>query len=442
MQSSDRRPAPLAAFARHEDGAITAFAIFTVVCLCMMLGIAVDAGNAYRQRTQLQVATDVAAHAAIYIRETSTQSDATSKAVAIAHDTMAVEDDLDPTLTSADVTFGTWDETTRTFTANSASRSAVRVSAGRTEERENPVSTFMLRLAGVDIWNVSASTVAETYRPTCLREGFVAEGVVDIQSNNTFVNGFCMHSNTYVSLNQNNTFEAGTIVSMPHLDDLDVPNSGMEKNDGLEEALRESFYNIRILSRVGGIIDGIANLSADYLPDYITNTTVVTLTSKSPTVTDFVAGKMYRLACSGNKVTISTNGAATTVSKVVIMASCPVTFAQGVALEDVVFTNTSTDAKSFNAPSGVRLGKDDGCAAGGGAQLVTMGGVNFAAAMQMYGSQILALGTVEFAANADGIEGASIVSRDGIDGTSNMTMGYCGSGMEDNFEADYFRIVQ
>ena len=29
-----------------------------------------------------------------------------------------------------------------------------------------------------------------------------------------------------------------------------------------------------------------------------------------------------------------------------------------------------------------------------------------------------------------------------ISGTSNMTMGFCGDGMEDSFRAEYFRLVQ
>ena len=45
------------------------------------------------------------------------------------------------------------------------------------------------------------------YDPDCLREGFVAQGMVDIQSNNTFKNGFCIHSNTVVKVSSGNVFE-------------------------------------------------------------------------------------------------------------------------------------------------------------------------------------------------------------------------------------------
>ncbi len=86
----------------------------------------------------------------------------------------------------------------------------------------------MLRFVGFDVFNVSVESVYTTYYPPCFNEGFVAQEVVDIQSNNSYTDGFCIHSNTHVSLNQNNFFEPGTVVSMPSLDDLDMPTSGFE----------------------------------------------------------------------------------------------------------------------------------------------------------------------------------------------------------------------
>lgn len=47
-----------------------------------------------------------------------------------------------------------------------------------------------------------------------------------------------------------------------------------------------------------------------------------------------------------------------------------------------------------------------------------------------------------FAANGDGLRGTSIISGDTVSGTSNMQMGLCGTGMEDNLSLDYFRMVQ
>ena len=72
-----------------------------------------------------------------------------------------------------------------------------------------------------------------------------------------------------------------------------------------------------------------------------------------------------------------------------------------------------------------------------------MGSVNFPANLSIYGSQIIALGDIDFEANANGVEGVSMVAGGQIDSTSNMAMGFCnGSGLENRFEAEYFRVVR
>ena len=63
--------------------------------------------------------------------------------------------------------------------------------------------------------------------------------------------------------------------------------------------------------------------------------------------------------------------------------------------------------------------------------------------MQGYGAQILAWGDIEFAAQANGMEGVSFISYGRIDGTSESDMGYCDGKGTDNFAAvPYYRMVQ
>ena len=424
-------------FSRAEDGAMTVFNLFMFMMLASLLGLSLDVANAYKVRTELQIAADTASHAALYTRATYTAAEATNKALAIASFNLARNPESGQAVKVTDVQFGTWDDQTKVFTPNAASKSAVKVTAQRDTARGNGVTPYLLQFAGLKDWDVTTTSIAATYRPACLREGFVAEGVVDIQSNNGFYNGFCLHSNTYISVNQNNYFEAGTVVSMPNTDNLNLPASGFTKNVGLEQALREAFYQIRVVRRIQPMITSLLAGETTYRPDYITSGTVINVSGKTLSTSNFTQGRVYRLMCNqGNKVTLSSG----TYRNVVIISSCPVTFSNGVILEDVVLGNTSTDAQSFYA-SQVQIGRDDTCATGGGAQLLTLGGLKVAANMQIYGGQIIAAGDVEFAANADGIEGASIVAGGTISGTSNMSMGLCGNGMEDNFELDYYRIV-
>jgi hypothetical protein len=341
-------------------------------------------------------------------------------------------------LETADVEFGTWDAEDRVFTPTSGAKEAVRVTLRQTAANGNPIPTFLLHLVGFEQWDLQVSSVFLSYQPTCFREGFVAEQPVDIQSNNSFYNGFCIHSNEYVSLNSNNYFEPGTVVSMPDLDDLDIPNSGFETNTGLQEALRAGSYHIRIISRIDNIIAALDDPGSRYYPDYLTSTSQHTVSTRQINATNLRQGRVNVWSCGGGRGTIE---AGTVISSMVIVSDCEITFGAGVIVENAIIATTNTSARSFNSPAGFRLGRDDGCVAGGGAQLLTLGGMNFASQLQMYGSQLLAVGDIEFAAQADGLEGAAMVSGGTISGTSNMVMGHCETGMEDNFEASYFRMV-
>ena len=105
-------------------------------------------------------------------------------------------------------------------------------------------------------------------------------------------------------------------------------------------------------------------------------------------------------------------------------------------------TTTNDSAKSVSAASGLTLGLDDSCADGGGAQIVTMGSIDLASNMSAYGTQIIAMGDVVFAAQANGVEGISIVAGGEIDSTSGIAMGFCnGAGMTRSFQADYYRMA-
>ena len=56
---------------------------------------------------------------------------------------------------------------------------------------------------------------------------------------------------------------------------------------------------------------------------------------------------------------------------------------------------------------------------------------------------MLAKGNINFSADGNGVQGASLVSGGRISGTSNMTMAHCdGRGMEQNFRMPYPRLVQ
>lgn len=426
-------------FRREEDGAGTAWSLMLLSVMAMLGGYAIDVSNVMTERTNLQMVSDAAAHAALVKREFGTVEQAKAAALDMAARNMPT-DNYGNTVNIEEVIFGEWDDDTGTFVPNASSRSGVKVIARQQESNGNAVPVFLLQFVGMEDWDVATETTYVTYQPTCLKEGFVAEDMVDIQSNNIFRNGFCIHSNNYVSLNSNNYFEPGTVVSMPDLDDIELPNSGYKTNTGLKDALREGSWNIRIVERIDDIITGLQNADSRYLPDYITNTVPLTLSVTNIGATTMTAGRMYTRTCTGNQsLTVSNN---VILRNIVLITNCAIRFNSGSAIEDSIIATTNTGSKSIAAPSGMRVGKNDNCAAGGGAQILTMGSVEVASGLQMFGGQILAKQDIQFAANANGIKGAAMVAGGTISGTSNMAMGYCGAGMEDNFHANYFKMVQ
>ena len=426
-------------FRQDQRGGLTAFGLFLFLTISMTLGIALDGARLYSARSQLQIAADSAAHAALYHRDTNPPEQARQAAVQVVRYGMPTDLYGDP-VRAADIRFGHYLSDQDRFVVDEASRAAVMVTAQRSGARQNNVANYLLKLAGVDTFDAHSSAVFETFFPACFREGFVAEGVVDIQSNNNYYNGFCIHSNTHVELNSNNVFEAGTVVSMPNLSDLVLPQSGFETNEGLEAALRSGTYRLRVLNKVQTVVDTLLSGDLTHVPDYIYGTSFIDLSTNRLDALALLPGNMYRYqGGAGCKVTISS---VTPITEIVFITNCEIKFATDTELNNVLIVSTDTGARSMNSASKLQLGLNDSCATGGGARLVAYGGVSFTSELKMFGSQIIALGDIEFSANADGIEGASMVAGGRIDGTSNMNMGFCLTGMEDNFQAAYFRLAR
>lgn len=433
-------------FARGESGAMSVLNLYFLMALAICAGVAIDVSNVVAARTQLQTVADAAAHTALVEREWHDADDAKDSAVAMVLANMP-ESRFGDVLTADSIKFGEYDRATGVFTVDDTSRDAVWVETERLSSNGNSVSTFLLQFVGLWDWDVRTTSVFETFRPTCLIEGFVADDVIDIQSNNSYFNGFCIHSNNHVTVNNNNFFEAGTVVSMPDADDIvvNITGNGEDKNVGLEDALREGRWFIKILNRIAEIERGLQIRTHRYARSYTSNFDVVQIDVDMRHLRqgnkyvigpgDLQAGRIYRVDC--QKVDFKSG----TYDRIVFIADCPVELSNGVVLTDVVLLTTFDGSKAFYSPANIVLGRNDSCASGGGAQIVTNGDVDFSAGVEMYGSQIIAGGNVEFSSNADGLQGASIVAGGRIDSTSNMNFSFCGTGMEHSFLAEYFRLA-
>lgn len=424
-------------FASDECGAVTAFGLFFLVTCFALLGVAVDYANAMRVRTNLQMAADSAAHAALVARQVVTEDEAIANGLAIARTVMptAVNGTF---IQEDDFQFGIFDRDTGVFTELSGSSSAVRVDTGRAAARGNSLSTLFLRIIGIDDFDVIRSSIYETYAPRCLIEGFVSDILVDVTSNNVYGSGYCLHSNGTVEIQNNNVFEEGAIVAMPSLANLVIPKAGMTSNLGLQEALRVAYYDLRVSQRIDYMFNNVSDPSSEAFPSYLTSSVPVYRTaSNNFTAEEWVEGRINEISCSSSNKQFSIKNNEI-IRNGVLVTNCKLSLGSGVALEDVIVLSSN----DVTGAAGVRLGLDDDCAPGGDAQIITTGTVSFPSDLSLFGARIIAEQSVNFTAQSDAVQGASILSNGEIRGTANGQASICGAeGMPLDGWTKYFRLA-
>ena len=286
-------------FIRREDGALTALGLFLIIAMIWVGGMGLDVANAVMVKTHLQVAADSAAHAALITRSERTEAQAKAAAIQVAQASLPTNAFGD-TIREEDIQFGRWDSANDQFIVIPGSNEAVMVSTQRLAMRNNAMVTYFMKFVGVWNMDVVSEAVFETYYPTCYREGFVANGRVDVQSNNVYRAGFCIHSNSHVEVNNNNLFENGVIVSMPDKANVVMPNSGWGSNPGLQNALRSGAYHVRIIQRVQDIVDGFDDLNSEYFRSDYLNTPVQTNSISPSTNLDnsvWQPGEVHEFLC-------------------------------------------------------------------------------------------------------------------------------------------------
>lgn len=447
-----------------EAGAVSVLNLYFVVGLAIFSGVAIDTANLVSARTHLQVAADVAAHAAMYSRKTMSADEAKTEAIRFAEANMPPAR-FGNVLRTDNIHFGSYDQSAKQFTVDESSVEAVWVEVDRLTENANPVSSFLLHLVGFWDFDVRTNAVFVSNPAPCLDEGFFANDRIDMQSNNEFWNRFCLHSNDRIEFNNNNFFEAddGVVVSVPTYEDLVIPGSGFQQNPGLQQALRTGGpYDLDVNALIDEVIAGMTDPSSNHYRSFVTNPTPVSWPAASAgsgsngngkkkngngggngggnsnsafNPESLTPGRVHNVTCSGGTLDVG----AGTYTDVVVITDCNFDMANGVILENATFISTSTDSNGvLKSPQGFQIGRDDNCAPGGGAQLILKGSMKVAAKMKLFGGQIISGGDVKFAAQGNGFGGASVIADGEIDGTSNSVMGLCGDGMDDFFEAQAF----
>lgn len=444
------------------EGSMTVLGLFLFLASGILGAIALDVTSLYAKRTHLQVAADQAAHAALYNLAVVGKNDDEAKAAAI--DIVKATLPLAKngvTIAPEDIQFGEYVVSTGEFIADDDGTGAVRVTTAVTNARENPASSFLFRLIGKDSFEIYASSTFAIYNPDCLNEGFVANDIVDMQNQNFFGAGICVHSNSEVQLQTNNEFQNGSTVSMPGgAATVNVPGDKIDEVEGLANALEDDEIDLRVMSRIENMIYQYENpqgtefpnpdVSGDEIgwPSYITDRAVVDKGKVDQIeASDLAAGGMYFVDCAQPSKGLTITGDSGSIRDVVIVTPCDVSFGNGSSVQNARIISLSDSASSFKAPSGLSLGAmgSDGCESDG-AQLVSMGGMSFAANFSAYGSQIISMGDIKFAATPskpNDFKGVAMVANGEIDMASHVNAeAGCGDGADDPIKASYFRMVR
>jgi len=462
-------------FARDERGAGTIMGLLWFMLLVGITGMAVDATNGFRNRTMLQATADAAVLAGAIDLPNGAAAVATAVAYSVTNMPDAMYGDV---LLPGDVEIGAWRLPVRNFEEGGLVVNvldpdgplipdSIRVTLHQTTANANAVPVNFLRIIGLQTWDVNVEAVAQRYLPDCVTDGLLARGVVDISSNNNFVNRICIHGQWGVEMQNHNDIEYGVNVSMPDIDgQLIIPTGGMESNPGLDDALREQSLDPRMVNHVDGIMAGMLNSPTYVMPNSQTYVAPSYIQSANAVIVkdskyDFVGMKphsVYYIKCDSNKtVSIPSN---TEISQVVIIADCMINVGSGVFMHDVVLASRAVELKNgkkdkldkttiypgeekhiIKFSSNVKLGTSDNCNPGGGVQIFSNASIHFSSTTTYNGVQIIAAGNVELGARDMGINGINVQAGGFIDLTSNNAFGICSGGAPNLQTVAYYRLV-
>lgn len=193
-----------------ERGAVLVLVAVLIVALIGFAALVIDIGKMYKVRSELQNASDSAAHAGALSLDRTQAGIAAARDNAKAYALLHHADTTPVQVADDDIIFGHWDEATRTFTAlgtdpaDPVPVNAVRVIDRREAQSSNPVFLHLAPLLGTQQVNVHSDAIAISGGPRgeC---GFPMV-VPDCSLSSALADGSCQHCMTY---QDNNTDTAG-----------------------------------------------------------------------------------------------------------------------------------------------------------------------------------------------------------------------------------------
>ncbi|WP_112320284.1 TadE/TadG family type IV pilus assembly protein [Oceanibium sediminis] len=461
------RPAPHACRAarriqaarRDEEGGALVLGILWTAILLLIGGLAIDTTNAWRNRAMLQVTVDAATHAGVMklpqpgrAITNAQKSEIIAEAVRMAklHMSPSVYGEV---VTPDTVQVGRWNPADGTIDTTSLYPDTIQVTAKRTSDLGNPVAWMIMDMIGAaQSWDVGATSMVQRFLPDCMTDGIVSAEYSELTSGNEIVAPFCLHGETGVSMSNSNSFEEGTIVSMPDFSMLELPQAGYESNPGLLEALAQEHLYPRLTADIPMLFEALQDIRSPYQPGYILNgyghEIDVNQSDFNPAALS--PGNVYRVRCGNGTLPLAESPSNKTLKlesdavlfKNVIVTNCAVMISAGAFIGDSVVITSNTGSQSIGGNSGAEVGAPDSCTAGGRAALMTKGDVVFPSTAKFNDAQIVALGSVHIAAAPGGITGIQVEALGPVKLTASGGFALCPNRDYPDFQGNHYRFVK
>lgn len=442
------------AFVDDENGFGLVMGLIWMIIIIAVGGLSIDATNAWRFRAMLQVTADDSVHAGVmqlpppgYPATSTDIGRIKSEVVRMARLHMPPEK-YGEVVTAADVQIGRWDSDNHVFVEDNQYPNAVRVTARASEATGNPVTTTLLKFAGFDSWDIGATSMIQRFLPRCSTDGIISAQTSEITSNNAIEAPFCLHGETGVAMSNGNTFEEGTIVSMPDFSMLEIPQAGYGSNPGLEGALSEEYLYPRMVKKIDVLFEELQDIKSWYQPSYIKNGNghkeVLDEADFDPGTlgTDSTKGNLYVVWCKNDNQQLKLDSNAW-IWKNVIVTNCQVTIGADAKIWDAVIITSNTGGNSITGSAAIRIGEPDNCDhTKGGAALMTKGGISLSSASYYDDAQLVAKGNINVAAATEGVKGIQIQAGGYAKLTASGGFSLCDNRQPASFVANYYRFVQ
>lgn len=323
-------------FARREDGAITVMMLFFVACLMLVGGVVADMSNRSRVHTMLQTTADMAATSgAIRLSEPRFGSTPRSAARWTAMSALR-STHLNGAWTASSFELGRVGSDGQGFVPGWEQPDAVRVTLRRTRANGNAEPTMLLRMIGVDSFDIEAQSVARILPQQllpCVNPLLSLKARVDVMSTDIFA-GICLKASASVSYGAGGGWlstEASQLVDGVLATALGLTTDPLSTTTDVVT---------RSLSGLGGLLGSTTdtveqttwetrNLAADLATTVAAVPNILHAATFS--TAELRVGESYRIDCDENEV-LNIDGPVT-IRGVALYSACPVKFGTDVNLE-------------------------------------------------------------------------------------------------------------